>query len=225
MTDYQLKTTSDGSHTIFILQINEQFHSLNGAVTESMHVFIEHGYLFSKSISPVILEIGFGTGLNCLLTAMKAEKLKRATTYLTIDNNILPSDLIGQLNYDKILPVKERSLFSTIHEVPWGEKTTISDYFALHKIHTDVTKPDWHLNEFCDIVYFDAFGPEKQPEMWTEKIFRIIFEALLPGGVFVTYSAKGEVRRRLTNIGLTVNRLPGPPGKKEMLRGIKRSIN
>jgi tRNA U34 5-methylaminomethyl-2-thiouridine-forming methyltransferase MnmC len=225
MTDYQLKTTSDGSHTIFIPQINEQYHSLNGAVTESLHVYIEHGYLFSRSISPVILEIGFGTGLNCLLTALKAEQLKRFTTYLTVDNNILPSELISQLNYDKILPDQSQSLFSKIHKVPWGEKITVSDYFKLHKIYADVTKPDWHLSEFCNIVYFDAFGPDKQPTMWTEKIFSVIFEALLPEGVFVTYSAKGEVRRRLTNIGLTVKRLPGPPGKKEMLRGIKRSID
>lgn len=224
MTDYQLKTTSDGSNTIFIPQINEQYHSLNGAVTESMHVFIEHGYIFSSSISPVILEIGFGTGLNCLLTAMKAEQLKRPTTYLTVDNNILPSELISQLNYGKILPGKSKRLFSTIHEAPWAKKTTVSDYFTLQKINADVTNPDWHLSDFCNVVYFDAFGPDKQPEMWTEKIFSIIFEAMLPGGVFVTYSAKGEVRRQLTHIGLTVNRLPGPPGKKEMLRGIKRSI-
>ncbi len=225
MIDYQLKTTSDGSHTLYIPQIDEQYHSLNGAVTESLHVFIENGYLYNSSLSPVVLEVGFGTGLNCLLTALQAEKLKRATTYLTIDNNLLPPEVISQLNYDKILQGSAKNIFSTIHKIPWEVKTPVSEYFELHKINADVTKPGWQLKELCNIIYFDAFGPDKQPDMWKEEIFRTLFKMTLPEGVFVTYSAKGEVRRRLTKVGYTVERLTGPPGKKEMLRGRKWRIN
>ncbi len=225
MGDYQLKTTSDGSHTLYVPHIKEQYHSLNGAVTESMHVFIERGYNYSSTPFPVILEIGFGTGLNCLLTALQAEKLKRATTYYSIDNNILPPEITGQLNYGRILPDKAKSLFPVIHEISWGDRIQISEYFELQKIYSDIAQPDWQLTGNFDIVYFDAFGPDKQPEMWTGEIFRKIYERTVPKGVFLTYSAKGEVRRRLAKVGYTMERLAGPPGKKEMLRGIKKEIN
>lgn len=116
MEEYQLKTTSDGSHTLYMQEINEQFHSLNGAVTESVHVFIENGFLYNNCRSPVVLEIGFGTGLNCLLTALQSEMLKRATTYLTLDNNLLPPEIISRLNYGQILPDRAKSIFRAIHE-------------------------------------------------------------------------------------------------------------
>ena len=137
----------------------------------------------------------------------------------------MPPEVISQLNYDKILQGSAKNIFSTIHKIPWEVKTPVSEYFELHKINADVTKPGWQLKELCNIIYFDAFGPDKQPDMWKEEIFRTLFEMTLPEGVFVTYSAKGEVRRRLTKVGYTVERLTGPPGKKEMLRGRKWRIN
>jgi tRNA U34 5-methylaminomethyl-2-thiouridine-forming methyltransferase MnmC len=190
-----------------------------------MHVYIEHGYLFSGSLTPVVLEVGFGTGLNCLLTALQAEKLKRDTTYRTLDNNLLPPEIIKQLNYDEILPGRAKSLFSAIHAIGWEEETSVSEYFKLQKIYADITKADWRLKEAFNIIYYDAFGPDKQPEIWSETIFRKIFEMTMPEGILVTYSAKGEVRRRLAGVGFTMERVKGPPGKKEMLRGIKRSFN
>ncbi len=219
-------TTNDGSNTLYLSQMNEQYHSLNGAITESEYVFIGKGYNFRKSQNPVVFEVGFGTGLNCMLTALQAEHDKRPTTYFAIEKFPLEKAITNQLNFGTfgtLISGNAGSLFDKIHDCPWNDTICISEYFNLHKIEGDLT--DINLIQFgkCDIIYFDAFGPDKQPEMWTPEIFRKIYSITSPGGLIVTYSAKGEVRRQLAATGFEMERLPGPPGKKQMLRGIKIS--
>ena len=217
----EIRDTADGSKTLFQPELNEQYHSMNGALTESKHVFIEKGYRFHPAPSPVVFEVGFGTGLNCLLTACLAEELKRPTFYISVEKYPLASKIIKNLEYEKWVSGIGKNLFSIIHKCEWGQPVQLSENFKLMKINGDFTGFKWQIPQLCDIIYFDAFGPEKQPEMWTFSIISGLYDWLNPGGVFVTYSAKGEVRRSLVSAGFKVERLPGPPGKKEMLRAIK----
>ncbi len=222
MRDYQLKKTADGSLTIFLPGMDEQYHSLHGAMTESGHVFIRNGYLFEKSAAPVVFEVGLGSGLNCLLTACRAEELQRPTTYFAVDKYPLENKITGKLNYGATVSEAAAEWFSRIHSCPWETMHQINEYFCLVKMKRDITgQAEWIPEEKCNIIYFDAFGPDKQPEMWVPAIFSRLYRNTVPGGVFVTYSAKGLVRRQLAAAGFQMERLPGPPGKKEMLRGIK----
>lgn len=213
--------TSDGSHTIYLPEMDEHYHSVNGAITESNYVYIDKGYNYHASKNPKVFEVGFGTGLNCLLTALQSEHDKRTTIYITIEKYPLEKAITSQLNFGNLISANAHMLFDKIHKCPWNEIICISEYFNLLKIKGDLI--DINLTQFenCDIIYFDAFGPDKQPEMWTPHIFRKIYSATSPGGILVTYSAKGEVRRQLAASGFEMERLPGPPGKNEMLRGIK----
>ena len=213
--------TSDGSHTIYLPEMNEQYHSVNGAITESTYVYIDKGYNFHVSKNPTVFEVGFGTGLNCLLTALQAAQDKRLTIYITIEKYQLPKNITDQLNFGRLISEDARIVFDNIHACKWNEVVSISEYFNLFKIKGDLI--DINLTQFvnCDVIYFDAFGPDKQPEMWTPLIFRKIYSITSLKGVLVTYSAKGEVRRQLAACGFEMERLPGPPGKIQMLRGIK----
>lgn len=213
--------TADGSKTLYLEDIDEQYHSVNGAKTESEHVFVKNGYSFHGSSSPKILEIGFGTGLNCLLTAIQGEREKRKTYYYAIEKYPLKTEILEKLNYGDLISPESEKLFQKIHNCEWEKTEQISPYFQLQKLKIDLVKDELSIAEACDVIYFDAFGPDKQSEMWTPAIFKKIVDKTLPCGVFVTYSAKGQVRRQLTALGFKVERLPGPPGKKEMLRGIK----
>jgi len=221
MGDYQIKMTADGSATIYLPGMDEQYHSLNGAVTEAEHVYLNNGYMFQQDHDAVVFEVGFGTGLNCFLTAIKSEQLKRSTVYYTVESFPLSGELLEQLNYGSLYEGQYESLFKSLHESPWEELIPLSPFFSLYKIRADFTKGNWQRFSGCNIIYFDAFGPGKQPEIWTPAIFSAISEITLPGGIIVTYSARGEVRRGLASAGFSMQRLPGPPGKKEMLRGIK----
>lgn len=217
----EIRETNDGSATLYLSEMDEQYHSLNGAVTESKHVFIDSGYHYHSSPNPSVFEVGFGTGLNCLLTAVAAEKEKRQVFYMAIEKFPLQPEILTQLDYGRFVPGNGKELFAAIHECSWEVPVQLSPHFKLLKIHADFTGSDWQLTSQCDIVYFDAFGPDKQPGMWTSELIQRVFELTAPNGIFVTYSAKGEVRRRLMAAGFSINKLPGPPGKKEMLRGIK----
>lgn len=218
----ELVTTSDGSHTLFLHEMNEQYHSLNGAITESNHVYIESGFLYCEKKNPVIFEVGFGTGLNALLTAIQAEKTGKHCTYLTIEKYPISNSFIRQLNYGKLISGEAQNIFKNIHECEWNKPVSINNYFTIHKIQSDIKKIDLTDYKLFDIIYFDAFGPDKQPEMWTTDIINKISNQTSLGGIIVTYSAKGEVRRQFFAAGFNMERLPGPPGKKQMLRGIKR---
>ena len=219
-------TTSDGSKTIQIEEWNEQYHSIHGAINEANHVFIKHGLLFhsetileSKKREINILEIGFGTGLNAFLTAIEAEKLKLNIDYVGVEAYPVQPLEIEQLNYSELISPKHNKLFKKLHTINWETSETISLFFKLEK-QQKLFKDISAKNKF-NIIYFDAFGARVQPELWTEEIFKLMFDALQDNGILVTYSAKGSVRRAMQSVGFEVERLLGPPGKREMLRAQK----
>ena len=221
-------TTSDGSKTIQIEEWNEQYHSKHGAIQEANHVFIKHGLhhfchpeLDSGSQKNIkILEIGFGTGLNAYITLLEAEKLNINIDYIGVEGYPVLMDEINQLNYEEELnSSKQASLFKKLHEVSWDKTYELTSNFKLtkqKKMFHDIDE----TNKY-NIIYFDAFGARVQPELWTETIFDKMFKALKSNGVLVTYSAKGSVRRAMQTVGFKVEKLPGPPGKREMLRATK----
>lgn len=217
-------TTQDGSVTIHLPDWNEQYHSIHGAINEAKHVFLKHGLEFfitseENRAQPIaIIEIGFGTGLNAFLTSLFAEANGHSINYTGVEAYPVETSEIKQLNYSELLNASAKT-FTQLHAEPWEVANTISESFTL-------TKRKQFFSEIKDkeafhIIYFDAFGARVQPELWTEAIFKSMYEALLPNGVLVTYSAKGSVRRAMQAVGFTVERLPGPPGKREMLRAIK----
>ncbi len=212
----KLIETSDGSKTLYLKELDEQYHSLNGAVTESEHVFIRNGLLALCHKSEItVLEVGFGTGLNCLLTLTHS---KRKIRYVALEKFVLGENIVDRLGYDKL---DGGSLFGAIHASPWNIETAITPGFSLLKLELDLLDHVPLPIGQVDVIYYDAFGPDKQPEMWTDALMGQIIGHLAPGGILVTYTAKGEVRRRLQRLGLVAERLPGPPGKREMLRAIK----
>ncbi|WP_167612947.1 tRNA (5-methylaminomethyl-2-thiouridine)(34)-methyltransferase MnmD [Maribellus sediminis] len=219
----QVIETADGSKTLFIPDMNEQYHSVNGARTESEYVFLKQGYLHHSSESVVVFEVGFGTGLNALLTALKAEEQKRPTKFISIEKYPIEVSEIQNLNYGKQISEKADVLFKKLHDAAWNETTKISDYFTLHKIQADLKLLSFDNYEHFDVIYFDAFAPDKQPQLWEPEIFERIYNACNEGAIFVTYSAKGVIRRQLATTGFVMERLPGPPGKRQMLRGTKLS--
>lgn len=211
--------TEDGSHTIYIPEINEHYHSVHGAIQESNYIFIARGFNFSASDPVSILEIGFGTGLNVLLTALQSSATGRLVFYTTIDNNHLDSHITESLNYAQMTGEGSREIFNRIHSSPWNTDYELLPGFILRKIKGDLTK--MQLSGNYDLIYFDAFSPEKQPEMWTKKIFSMISDVTVTGGVMVTYCVKGEVKRILKSSGFRISLLPGPPGKRHILRANK----
>ncbi|MCQ2217683.1 MAG: tRNA (5-methylaminomethyl-2-thiouridine)(34)-methyltransferase MnmD [Paludibacteraceae bacterium] len=217
-----IQTTADGSQTLFVPSLDEHYHSIKGALTESLHIFIKMGLQESKAEEPRILEIGFGTGLNALLTAGEAEK-DRTIRYTTLERYPLSMELVGQLEYPKLVDEHTAKYFLPIHRCKWNEWNQITDNFYLRKIECDFTKLE--IKEKYDVIYFDAFAPEKQPEMWSQEIFNEMYDCLDENGILVTYCAKGAVRRMLQAAGFEVERLAGPPGgKREILRGKKNRM-
>lgn len=215
-----IKITDDGSSTIYVPELNEHYHSTFGAVQESRHVFINNGLKALKKENISILEVGFGTGLNALLTFLENEQYK-SVDYCGLELFPLNWQFIEKMEFDKYLNLtqEESNCFREIHNTPWEQSTEISRYFTLLKCHTDIT--EYIASTTFDLIYFDAFAPQIQPNLWSEKIFTILFNALNKNGILVTYSAKGEVRRNMLNAGFIINRLPGPPGKREMIQAVK----
>lgn len=213
-------TTADGSTTIQIEDWNEQYHSLHGAIQEAKHVFIKHGLHHIEKHELSILEIGFGTGLNAFITLLEAEKLQKHINYVGVEAYPISSEEIKALNYIQQLKAENHAeFFQQMHNIPWEKEKDITSYFALtkqQKLFTEITD-----KAAFDLIYFDAFGARVQPELWTETIFKIMFDALKPNGILVTYAAKGSVRRAMLSVGFTVEKLQGPPGKREMLRARK----
>lgn len=223
-TSFVLKTTADGSDTLFSAEMDESYHSVNGAAQESRHVFIEAGLhqLNKKTIK--IFEVGFGTGLNALITWGEARKNNLQIVYDTIEAFPVSEALIDSLNYKDLDPTLPTDAFQKLHQAQWNNREILdANQFSLLKVQGDFTRFDF-VQKY-DLIYFDAFAPDKQPEMWEENMFRKIFAAMNDHGILVTYCAKGEVRRRMQRAGFQVERIPGPPGKREMLRAIKSSAN
>lgn len=217
----QVVSTGDGSDTVFHPLTGEHYHSTFGAVTESMHIFIHHGYHdLPDGIDPLhILEIGFGTGLNALLTFVEAEKQHRSIVYEALEPFPLPQKVVSHLNYPGILTGENlRDVFQHLHACPSGTKEQISPRFSLLKIAEKLEETTFPLHRY-HLVYFDAFSPNVQPELWQPVVFQKIFAAMKEGGLLLTYCAKGTVSRGLKEAGFTVEKLPGPPGKRHILRG------
>ncbi len=215
-------TTADGSKTIKIEDWNEHYHSKHGAIAEAYHVFIHHGLHYFKEAKELsILEMGFGTGLNAFITFLESVKNNLQITYTGIEAYPVSTEEASLLEYAKALQAdKYKHVFEKLHHVSWETQHQISSSFYLQKhkrLFSDVS-----YNQEFTIIYFDAFGARVQPELWTEEIFKTMYQALKPNGVLVTYSAKGSVKRAMQAVGFTVEKLPGPPGKREMLRAIKK---
>ena len=215
----QLVTTSDGSHTIYVPELNEHYHSIHGAVQESRHIFINAGFRFCKADPVNIFEVGFGTGLNALLTAMEVVGSDREVNYTSVEKYPLPEYISKSLNYPLYTEKEGKQIFESIHSAKWNTTKNISKNFNLKKVNADITKTIFSGS--YNLIYFDAFGPDKQPEMWNKDIFEMISSITSRDGILVTYSAKGEVKRNLKACGFDVTLLPGPPGKREIIRALK----
>jgi len=226
MSTIQIIETGDGSHTLINEELNETYHSRHGARRESEHVFVQHGLLHWLSAhpqsSPVkILEVGLGTGLNAWLSVLEAKNRPAVQFYYTaLEPYPLEESLTKQLNYTAQHDQTAQEYFAAVHQSAWNQPEPILGNFTLKK--RQVQLQDAEFDEIYDVIYFDAFAPNKQPELWEKPIIKKTTDLLNIGGIWVTYSAKGQLKRDLKSLGLEVETLPGPPGKAEMVRAVKR---
>ena len=217
----EIITTGDGSKTIQIMDWQEQYHSKHGAIQEAYHVFIKSGLDLFENQEINILEIGFGTGLNAFITLIEFDKQNLKVNYTGVEAYPVSIEELNQLNYlEELKSLSRKSDFDLMHTSPWGDKVEIVENFNLKKEQI-LFKEISAIAEY-DLIYFDAFGARVQPELWTVEIFQIMFNAMKSNGYLVTYAAKGSVRRAMQEVGFLVERLPGPPGKREMLRAKKQ---
>jgi tRNA U34 5-methylaminomethyl-2-thiouridine-forming methyltransferase MnmC len=224
----QLIATKDGSHSLINLLLDETYHSRHGAVQESLHVFIKNGlqaWLAQHSNPSVsIFEVGMGTGLNVLLTLQQALASDRLFYYTTLEPFPVTPEMILQLNYTEFIEdANLPQLFDKIHTCPWEQEVQLQNDFTFKKLQTTLQEVDLPAATF-DVIYFDAFAANKQPEMWTYQMLEKVTSLLKPAGMWVTYAAKGQMKRDLKSLALEVETLPGPPGKAEMVRVKKASL-
>lgn len=212
--------TLDGSTTIHLQEWDECYHSKHGAIQEAQHVFIKNGLSLFENQSVSILEIGFGTGLNAFITFLESKKMHQSIDYVGVEGYPVSADEVLSMNYVTELNAEnESSIFERMHESDWGEKIVLRDDFYLTKRKQFFDEID-DLEKF-DLIYFDAFGYRVQPELWSTAIFKKMYDALKPNGKLVTYAARGVVKRSMVEVGFTVEKLQGPPGKREMFRASK----
>ena len=216
-----LMITEDGSHTIYIPEMDEHYHSVHGAIQESLHIYIEQGLLQTTKTDLSVLEIGFGTGLNVYLTYCYSQERNISVNYICLEKYPLNEAEYSVLNYpDSIFP-EYSTIFNLMHKSDWGETIEIQERFKFKKIKADLLTFQFDEKPQFDLVYYDAFAPGKQPEMWTDQLLHKVAATVKPDGIIVTYCAKGAVRRSLADAGFSMERIPGPIGKKEILRGKK----
>ena len=220
----EVKQTNDGSNTLFVPELNEHYHSIHGALQEALHVFIKHGLqpVIENATEPIrMLEVGFGTGLNAILTLQTFLTEKATVFYDSLEKYPLKEELVTELHFENfILNPELLEYFEQLHAAPWNETVKISSNFSLQKIHADLETRSFP-DQYYHLIYFDAFAPEKQPHLWTEEIFKKLAATLKTNGVLVSYCAKGSFKRALKAAGFAVEALPGPPGKREMTRATK----
>ena len=214
----KLVITNDGSHSIFNPEVNETYHSKHGAIVEAEYVFIKNGLLVENKKKINILEIGFGTGLNALLTAQKAQQKKIDINYHGIELYPVPKESYSQLNFTELIGEKKSKLLQ-LHECNWEEEHVINNFFKLTK--NEIALENYTSKTKFDIIYFDAFSPEKQAELWTAEVFQNMYNLLNKDGFLVTYCAKGVVKRTMKAVGFEIIVLDGPPGKRQMTRANK----
>lgn len=225
MKNTQVINTADGSSSLLNVDLNETYHSTHGAIQESNHVFIKNGLQYfaekNRPASISIIEVGFGTGLNALLALKKSTEKKINIGYTSIEAFPISKELVAQLNYPERTDLEQsEKIFSQIHTAAWNTQSQITANFILEKRLGSILEMNVSESKF-DLVFFDAFAPAKQPEMWDISVLRKMISALKPGGMFVTYCAQGQLKRNLKSLGLTVESLPGSPGKREMVRAMK----
>lgn len=213
--------TNDGSTTIRIPEWDENYHSTHGAIQEAKHVFIKNGLdLFQNQDAISILEIGFGTGLNAFITFLETLNTKKVN-YVGVEAYPISTEEVFQMNYVSELDAKKyQKIFDKLHSCDWENQQMITENFLLTKRNQFFQDID-DQNKY-DLIYFDAFGFQLQPELWSEIIFKKMYEALLPKGVLVTYACRTTIKNAMLTAGFSVEKLPGAPGKREMLRAIKR---
>ncbi|MCK9611601.1 MAG: tRNA (5-methylaminomethyl-2-thiouridine)(34)-methyltransferase MnmD [Bacteroidales bacterium] len=218
----QIIITADGSHTLHIPELNECYHSRNGAIAESKHIFIDAGYRFlswnKEHLN--ILEVGYGTGLNAFLTLIECEKDEKKVNYVAVEPYRIEEKILSKLNYPDITGSGHHKMFAELHQSVSGVINQLSGNFEIVLIERKIEETQLQDNGY-DLVYFDAFAPDVQPEMWTPEIFNKLYIAMKDGGILVTYSCKGDVKRALKSAGFTIEKLPGPLGKREFLRAKK----
>ena len=211
-----IQITADGSATIAIPAMQVTYHSKHGAVQESNHVFIQAGleWIIQHGLKHIrIFEMGFGTGLNALLTAEYVQKLPIKITYYSAEAFPLDTTESANLNYTN------QALLQQLHETEWNKAKDITSNFTLHKFHSTLDKCS--IDEPIDLIYYDAFAPSAQPELWTEAVFGKLYDWTSSNGILVTYCSKGDVRRAMQAAGWKIEKIPGPPGKREMIRAHK----
>lgn len=211
--------TNDGSNTLFSNTFGDQYHSTFGALQESRFVYIQTGLNYCEHNSIKIFEVGFGTGLNAILTYIEGFNKKINIEYHTIELFPIDIETINQLNYFKFFSNDQKSIYKKLHDCKWSRKIKISENFTFRKVKYDFNK--YIFTEMYDLIYFDAFAPEKQPNMWSGENFAKLFDILNNNGILVTYSSKGIVKNNLRNAGFKVTRLEGPKGKRHILRAQK----
>ncbi len=213
----KIQPTNDGSATLRLEEMDETYHSTNGALTETQHVFIKNGLEQIKKEHVRILEVGFGTGLNAIATLdfLLNQKIIKSIHYTTLEKYPLNAEIISQLNYGSLFPSDRSDFFLKMHKAKWEEDISINEVFSIHKKKFDLLTEE--LEGEYDLIYYDAFAPSKQAEMWDEAPLNKVINTMAPESIFSTYCAKGTVRRHLQSRGLQTSRVPGPPGKREML--------
>jgi len=219
--DKKFVITADGSHTIYLPEIDEHYHSIHGAIQESVHVYIQAGLMQITKPEITVLEIGFGTGLNAFLTYAYAKANGQKINYYSLEKYPLSAKEYETLNYPETVFPEYTDIFKQMHHSEWNRELILSPEFNLMKIEADLLCYQFNPDLQFDLVYFDAFAPGKQPEMWTEEIISKVVSTIGSDGILTTYCAKGTVRRAFASAGLTMERIPGPAGKKEILRGKK----
>tara|TARA_B100000614_G_C14356461_1_gene415279 strand:+ start:50 stop:700 length:651 start_codon:yes stop_codon:yes gene_type:complete len=213
----ELILTNDGSHSLFVKKLNETYHSIHGSITEANHVFIRNGLQFQNKLNINILEIGFGTGLNALLTLLNLNQ--KRVNYTSLEPFPISDKIYKKLNFYEILK-SDKETFIKLHNSDWEVNVPHTDNFNLNKLRKKIQY--FNSSEKFDIIYFDAFAPEKQSEMWSIEVLNKCYYFLKPKGFLVTYCAKGVVKRTLKEVGFLVESLEGPPGKREMIRAFKK---
>lgn len=212
--------TQDGSTTIHLEEWNESYHSKHGAIQEAKHVFIKNGLSLFKDKTLSILEIGFGTGLNAFISFLEAQTMEQTIDYVGVEAYpVVPEEILSMNYVDELNAQNQLAVFEQMHKTNWNEKVALSDRFWLTKRKQFFQDID-DVAQF-DLIYFDAFGYRVQPELWSTAIFKKMYDALKDGGILVTYAARGVVKRSMIEVGFRVEKLEGPPGKREMFRAFK----